>query len=118
MSVFELLLVGAISGLVGGFSKTFLISERFTLPRKFTDHNGDNHILYGSFTELFLGIISGIIAVLPSTYSRIEIPLGYALYVALLAGLGGSSFIGSVMDKRVEKRRESAKDTLGQYDVQ
>jgi hypothetical protein len=101
-------------GLIGGIGNTFMYGGRFTLPRVFFDDKGDKHIIYGSLTQLFLGMLSGMIAVLP-TYQII--PVGYAMYVSILSGIGGSSFIGGMLDKRVERRKYEAEDKLNKYDV-
>ena len=110
----DALLLGTICGLIGGLGKTFLIGGRFTLPRKFVDHNGDTHILYGSLTELFLGVVAAIVTVLP--YYQ-DMAIGYAIYVSIGAGIGGSSIIGSVLDKQVEKRRKQVKEEISNYDI-
>ncbi|MFC0272585.1 hypothetical protein ACFFIX_14205 [Metabacillus herbersteinensis] len=115
MELFEAILIGTGFGLVGGITKTALVGGRFTTPRKFTDHNGDTHFLYGSMSELFLGIVAGAAAVLPY-YSQLS--LGYAMYISFVSGVGGSSFINSMMNKRLADKKQDVKEKLNQYDVQ
>lgn len=115
MELYQALLIALFCGLLGGLANIMIYNNaQFSFPRVFKDDKGNKHFLFGSTKELFLGMLSGTLSILP-VYQTV--PGWYIFYLSLLSGVGGSTVITGLLDKRVRKKKDEVGEELSKYDI-
>jgi hypothetical protein len=115
MEIHEALLTALFCGLIGGLANIMIYKDaQFSYPRIFIDEEGNKTLIFGSMKELFLGVLAGILSILP-VYEAV--PGWYVFYLSLLSGVGGSTVITGLLDKRVNNKKKQVGEELSQYDI-
>ncbi|RLQ93754.1 DUF4257 domain-containing protein [Falsibacillus albus] len=113
MSLIEMIVLPMLMGGIGGLGHILVFKDgEFTFPRKFVTENGETHYVFGSIKDILIGIIAGLLSVLPVAES---VPIWYVVYISLVSGIGGSSVITRKLEQSLERTKDYYLGELARY---